>query len=161
MTLKQALRSWYMLFFQIPHLPEWVISANDFAMIERGFKHSSVRKGSFTDTDIAVYKKALREAGALTGGINYYRANFRPLFFPDKKRDEQLSDGRVRVPTLMIYGEQDAYIVPETMRDVNRFVDAPFREVRFKDCGHWIQNEAPAEVNAAIESFLDASVSAL
>jgi hypothetical protein len=44
---------------------------------------------------------------------------------------------------------------------VNRFVDAPFREARFKNYGHWIQNEAPAEVNAELMSFLAAEPSAL
>src|SRR5918911_305836 len=75
MTLKQALRSWYMLFFQIPWLPEWLISLGDFALLERTFKETVARKGAFTETDIAVYKQAFREPYALTGAINYYRAN--------------------------------------------------------------------------------------
>jgi epoxide hydrolase 4 len=162
MTLKQALRSWYMLFFQIPLLPEWLISAGDFASLERSFKHTVGRKGTFTDTDIAVYKKALREPNALTSAINYYRANFGALFFPKKKKEsEDLSDDRVRVPTLLIYGERDQFIVPETLEGVNRFLDAPFHEARFKNYGHWIQNEAPAEVNAELMSFLEAGPSAL
>src|SRR5215210_1491895 len=66
MTLKQALRSWYMLFFQLPFLPEWLISLNDFATIERSLKNAPGNKGAFTETDIAVYKKALREPNALT-----------------------------------------------------------------------------------------------
>jgi pimeloyl-ACP methyl ester carboxylesterase len=161
MTLKQALRSWYMLFFQIPVLPEWLISLNDFASVERSFKDTPGNKDAFTETDIAVYKKALREPNALTSGINYYRANFTTLFFKQKGESEELRDDRVRVPTLLIYGEQDKYIVPETLKDVNRFVDAPYREARFKNYGHWIQNEAPAEVNAELESFLDAQPSSL
>lgn len=161
LTLKQALRSWYMLFFQIPLLPEWLISANDFAAVERSFKSAPGRKDAFTDTDIAVYKKALREPNALTGGLNYYRANFRSLFFHNRKESEDLSDDRVRVPTLLIYGELDTFIVPETLEGVNRFVDAPYREARFKNYGHWIQNEAPAEVNAELASFLESQPSSL
>jgi pimeloyl-ACP methyl ester carboxylesterase len=159
MTLKQALHSWYMLFFQLPLLPEWLISLNDFASVERTLKET---KG-FTDTDIAVYKKALREPNALTSAINYYRANFAALFFQQKKKNESedLRDYRVRVPTLLIYGERDKYLVPETLRDIGRFVDAPYREARFKNYGHWIQNEASAEVNAELASFLDAQPSSL
>jgi epoxide hydrolase 4 len=157
MTLKQALRSWYMLFFQIPLLPEWLIGLNDFAAVERSFKET----GAFTDTDIAVYKKALREPNALTCAINYYRANFTSLFFKQKKEIEDLRDDRARVPTLLIYGERDKFIVPETLKDVNRFVDAPYNEARFKSYGHWIQNEAPAEVNAELARFLDAQPSSL
>jgi epoxide hydrolase 4 len=158
MTLRQALRSWYMLFFQIPRLPEWYISAGDFRAIERMFKDESVRPGSFTETDIALYKEALRQPNALTSGINYYRANVSSLFSGGgRKQDgEQMSDGRVRVPTLFIYGERDFAIVPETVRGVGDYVDAPYREVRIATSGHWVQNEVPTEVNAALGEFLDA-----
>jgi pimeloyl-ACP methyl ester carboxylesterase len=156
LTLKQALRSWYMLFFQLPWLPEWLMSANNFAAIEHAFKNTVARPGSFTDADIAVYKKALREPFALTAAVNYYRANVRQLFLSRKgNATENLSDGRVRVPTLFIYGEQDHAIVPETVRGVGDFIDAPYREVRIPTSAHWVQNEAIAEVNAALKSFLD------
>ncbi|MBA3768206.1 MAG: alpha/beta hydrolase [Acidobacteria bacterium] len=155
LTLKQALRSWYMLFFQIPWLPETLMRAGDFAAIERAFKTTVARPGSFTDADIAVYKKALREPFALTAAINYYRANFTRLFLKRRKPTEELSDGRIRVPTLFIYGEQDHAIVPETVRNVRAYIDAPYREVRIATSGHWVQNEAVAEVNTALGQFLD------
>jgi pimeloyl-ACP methyl ester carboxylesterase len=161
LTLRQALRSWYMLFFQIPLLPEWLIGLNDFASVERTFKDTPGNKNAFSNTDIAVYKKALKEPNALTSAVNYYRANVRSLFFPDRKESEDLTDDRVRVPTLLIYGELDKYVVPETLRDVGRFVDAPYREARFKKYGHWIQNEAPDEVNAELSSFLGSQPSSL
>lgn len=162
MTFRQALRSWYMLFFQIPLLPEWLISLNDFAPVERALKELPTSRDAFTNTDIALYKKALREPNALSSAINYYRANFVSLFFKQQKKEsDDLRDYSVRVPTLLIYGERDKFIVPETLRGVNRFVDAPYREARFKNYGHWIQNEAPDEINAELESFLDAQPSTL
>ena len=155
MTLRQAFRSWYMLFFQLPRLPEWFMRANDYAAVERAFKNTVARKGTFTDADIAVYKDALREPGALTAGINYYRANFFSLFFKRRRGgSEETRDGGIRVPTLFIYGEQDHAIVPETVRNVKNYVDAPYREVRLKQSAHWVQNEAVDEVNAALLSFL-------
>jgi pimeloyl-ACP methyl ester carboxylesterase len=157
LTLKQALRSWYMLFFQIPRLPEWLMSAGDFAAVERAFKNTVARPGSFTDTDIAVYKKALREPFALTAAVNYYRANFATLFLRGRgKSTEEMSDGRTRVPTLFIYGGQDHAIVPETVRNVGAYIDAPYREVRIANSAHWVQNEAVTEVNFALKTFLDA-----
>jgi pimeloyl-ACP methyl ester carboxylesterase len=154
MTFRQALKSWYMLFFQLPRVPEWLMSAKDYAFVERIFKKTVARPGAFTDTDIAVYKKALREPGALTAAINYYRANVFSMFMKKKRKQEEISDGRIRVPTLFIYGEQDHAIAPETVRDVKSFIDAPYREVRIKTSAHWVQNEAIAEVNAALQSFL-------
>jgi pimeloyl-ACP methyl ester carboxylesterase len=157
LTLKQALRSWYMLFFQIPRVPEWLISANNFALLERMFKQTIMRPGAVTETDISIYKNALRTPGALTAAVNYYRANVANLFMRRRKTEggEDLSDGRIRVPTLFIYGERDHAIVPETVRNVDAFVDAPYREVRIKTSGHWVQQEAHAEVSAALGSFLD------
>jgi pimeloyl-ACP methyl ester carboxylesterase len=156
MSFRQALRSWYMLFFQIPRLPEWLLSRQDFAALERNFKETVYRKGTFTDADIAVYKQALREEGALTAAINYYRANFVKLFRKPAKEAETFGDGRIRVPTLFIFGERDFAIIPETARGVSAYVDAPYREVRIATSGHWVQNEAAEEVNAALAQFLDA-----
>jgi pimeloyl-ACP methyl ester carboxylesterase len=155
MTLRQALRSWYMLFFQLPRLPEWLMSRNDYAFVERIFKKTVARRGAFTDTDIAVYKKALSEPGALTASINYYRANVFSMFARRRRREpEEMGNGHIQVPTLFIYGEKDHAVVPETVRDVKAFVDAPYREVRIGTSAHWVQNEAVAEVNAALQSFL-------
>lgn len=157
MTLRQALSSWYMLFFQLPRIPEWLMSAKDYAFVERIFKKTVARKGAFTDTDIAIYKKALSEPGALTAAINYYRANVFSMFMKRRRRvDEELSDGRIRVPTLFIYGEKDHAVMPETVRNLKAYIDAPYREVRIGTSAHWVQNEAVSEVNAALQSFLAA-----
>jgi pimeloyl-ACP methyl ester carboxylesterase len=104
-----------------------------------------------------MYKNALRVPGALTAAINYYRANVFNLFLRERKTEggEDLSDGRIRVPTLFIYGERDHAIAPETVRGIDRFIDAPYREVRIKTSGHWVQQEAHAEVSATLGSFLD------
>ncbi|HEX8844562.1 MAG TPA: alpha/beta hydrolase [Pyrinomonadaceae bacterium] len=154
-TLRQAFRSWYMLFFQLPRIPEWFMRASDYAAIDSAFKNTVARKGTFTDADIAVYKDALRQPGALTAGINYYRANFISLFLKRRRKStDELSDGRIRVPTLFIYGEQDHAVIPDTVRNVKNYVDAPYREVRLKQSAHWVQNEAVDEVNAALLSFL-------
>ena len=156
MSVKQALRSWYMLFFQIPRLPEWLISRNDFASLDNMFADTVMRPGTITQTDIAVYKKALREPFALTAAINYYRANVFNLFLRLKPENKGASEEAVRVPTLFIFGERDHAIVPETVRGVGRYIDAPYHEVRLATAGHWVQQEAHAEVTAALQSFLGA-----
>ncbi|MFN2456513.1 MAG: alpha/beta hydrolase, partial [Pyrinomonadaceae bacterium] len=58
-SLRQLARSWYMLFFQLPRLPEWWIGANDFARLAAMFKSTS-RRGTFTDADVELYKEALK-----------------------------------------------------------------------------------------------------
>lgn len=153
-TARQLLKSWYMFFFQLPRVPEWWISRGDFAGLEQAFKRTA-RRGTFTATDIAVLKEAMRRPGALTASINYYRANLRTMLSRWREGRPPAGGGRVRVPTLFIYGERDFAIIPDTVRNVNAYVDAPYREVRLAQSNHWVQQESPSEVNAALLSFLE------
>jgi pimeloyl-ACP methyl ester carboxylesterase len=152
MTFRQLLHSWYMLFFQLPRLPETLLKANNFAMLEKMFKETTARSEAFTDEDIEVYKEALRQPGALIAGINYYRANVLKTLFPNKA--ETPARGRIRVPTLFIYGEKDHAVLPATVRGLDRFIDAPYSELRIPDSAHWVQNEAVVEVNEELLRFL-------
>jgi epoxide hydrolase 4 len=154
LTLRQLLKSWYMFFFQLPKIPEWWISRDDFAGLEKMYR-GTARPGTFSDEDIAVLKSAAREPGALTASINYYRANFSGLLSRRFKGGEFSRQERIRVPTLFIYGERDFAVVPETVENVAAYVDAPYREVRFPEGGHWIQQEYSEEVSATLSSFLE------
>lgn len=166
-SLRQLLRSWYMFFFQLPRIPEWAIGRKDFAALNRTFRETVARKGTFSDADIEIYKEALRRPGALTAAVNYYRANVRRVMSQRKvigkpeRNGESTTDqtrlggnGRIRVPTLFIFGEQDFAILAETVSGIAKYIDAPYREVRIADVGHWVQNEAVAEVNEALIDFL-------
>jgi len=154
LTLKQFMRSWYMFFFQIPRLPEWLIARQNFRAIGRTFQEKVGRKNSFTQQDVERYKEAVRQPGALTAAVNYYRANLFDRLLVRKQTKDKQGDGRIQVPTLFIYGEQDFAIIPATVRGLEKFIDADYREVRISDSGHWVQNEAPEEVNAALLEFL-------
>lgn len=168
-SLRQLLRSWYMFFFQLPRLPEWAICRKDFAALDKTFKETVARKDTFSDEDVELYKEALRRPGAVSAAVNYYRANVRRVMSqrnasvtPETDGETETNqtkaggNGRVRVPTLFIFGEQDFAILPATVRGVGKYIDAPYRELRIADSGHWVQNEAAAEVNAALLEFLDA-----
>jgi pimeloyl-ACP methyl ester carboxylesterase len=152
LSLRQLLRSWYMFFFQLPAIPEWWIRRKDFAGLERMFRKTA-RPGTFEDRDIEVLKSAMKEPGALTAAINYYRANLGS--FLARRSGEYTKQERVRVPTLFIYGERDFAIVPETVEGVASYVNAPYTEVRLAKSNHWVQQEYPDEVNAALSSFLE------
>ena len=151
-TLKQLRASWYMFFFQIPAVPEWLLSLNDYDFLTRTLKSLS-RQRVFDQADFAAYKKSWSQPFALTGAINYYRANvFQNLF------TKQSSRGKIKVPTLFIYGEGEKAIVHETARGVERFVEAPYSELRIPNAGHWVQQEAATEVNQALRKFFADSI---
>lgn len=155
LTLRQLLRSWYMFFFQLPRIPEWWLAREDFAGLEKMFRGTS-RPGTFDERDIEVLTSAMREPGAATASINYYRANLGSFLGRGfSRRREIKKPERIRVPTLFIYGERDFAIIPETVAGVADYVDAPYTELRLAKAGHWVQQEYPAEVNAALLSFLE------
>lgn len=148
-TLKQFFASWYMFFFQIPALPEYLLKLNDYAALENALKNSTAEKGVFSDEDIAEYKKAWSEPFALTAMLNYYRANILKRFFINTPETT-----KIKVPTAFIYGEQDKAILPETVKGVSEMIDAPYEEFHIPTSGHWVQQEASEAVTQILREFL-------
>lgn len=144
-----------MFLFQLPRVPEWLISRNDFAGLDQVFKEKILRRNTFSDTDVAAYREALQKPGALTAAVNYYRANLgRLMRRKSAAPTDSKQDSRIRVPTLFIFAEQDSAILPRTVKGVSNFVNAPYSELRIPDSSHWVQNEAAEQVNAALIEFL-------
>jgi len=139
----QLLRSWYMFFFQLSWLPEAVFSAFDFRIGSRALLRSS-RPGTFSDEDLAQYRATWSQPGALTGMINWYRALFRArVKFPDKI---------VRVPTRILWGERDAFLLAEMAREsLNYCTNAEL--FTFANATHWLQHEEPARVSELLIDF--------
>jgi pimeloyl-ACP methyl ester carboxylesterase len=149
-TFKQFLASWYMFFFQIPALPEWLLSRDDFALLADGLKTSTAEPDVFTDEDIAQYKKSWREDLALSSALNYYRANvLQRIFAPGAA-----ADAKIKVPTLFIYGERDQAVLPSSVEGIGDVIDAPYSEIRIPDAGHWVQQEASEIVTDSLREFL-------
>ena len=140
---RQLLRSWYMFFFQLPWLPEAFFSAFDFRIGARALLRSS-RPGTFSDEDLAQYRAAWSQPGALNAMINWYRALFRTrVRFPDKT---------VRVPTRILWGERDAFLLPEMARESLRYC-ANANLFTFANATHWLQHEEPARVSELLIDF--------
>lgn len=151
-TFKQFLTSWYMFFVQIPMIPEWLLSRDDFALLAENLKTSTAEQGVFTDADIAEYKKAWRETDHLNSLLNYYRANVWERMFSRAN-----PESKIKVPTLFIYGEKDFAVLPETVKGVGEAIDATYSEIRIPDAGHWVQQEAAEVVTDSLREFLGES----
>jgi pimeloyl-ACP methyl ester carboxylesterase len=142
---RQVRKSWYIFFFQLPWLPELVTRRNLPRFVERGMRDSAVRKETFSDEDLHVYTEALRQPGALTATINYYRAVVR--------WGRRMPNKPITAPTLMIWGEEDRFLGKELVPGTERFV--PNLQVKYiPHCGHWVQQEAADEVKRALLDFL-------
>lgn len=144
---RQRRRSWYVYFFQLARLPEWMMTRKDGAAIKRAFHGMAVDKSNFTPGVLQLYADAGTQAGAMTAMINYYRALVR-------HRDSvDLGDAMVDVPTLMIWGEEDSALNIRCTEGTEQW--APDFELhRLPGVSHWVQQEAPERVNAILEDWL-------
>jgi epoxide hydrolase 4 len=144
-TPQQLMRSWYTFFFQVPVLPELVLQAFDYEVISNVLTGMAVDESTFTPTDIEAYKDAAAKRGALTAMLNYYRNAFSSF----QQQDWTLLD----VPTLMIWGEEDAALGKELTYGTQKFVrDCQIRYI--PNCSHWVQQERPELVNQYMREFL-------
>jgi epoxide hydrolase 4 len=145
-TPQQLLKSWYIFFFQIPRLPEFLIQSNNYRMIETSFKGMAIKKDAFSDEDINFYKGAFAKQGAVTAAINYYRNAF-------KSGIVEKNWSVLEVPTLMIWGEEDTALGKELTYGTEKYV-RDFQIRYIPNCSHWVQQEQPDLVNQYIREFL-------
>jgi pimeloyl-ACP methyl ester carboxylesterase len=140
----QLFRGWYLRFFQLPRLPESVLRRNNWAALARVLTGSS-HAGTFSDEDLARYRTAWNQPGAITGMLNWYRAILR----------HRLGDtpGRVQVPVELIWGMRDVAAGVELARQSVALCDQGHLEL-IEDATHWVQHEQPERVLQLIERFL-------
>jgi pimeloyl-ACP methyl ester carboxylesterase len=152
---RQLLRSWYMFFFQIPWLPEWFLTRNDLATLQQGFRSMVVRKDRevFSDAELVQMTRAFAQPGAMTAAVNYYRAQFRDPSGLARYGPQS----RIHCPTLLIWAQNDVALGNELTVGTEAMIAAPFEIHPVAECSHWVQQERPEEVNAALLSFLRAS----
>jgi epoxide hydrolase 4 len=147
----QARRSWYMLAFQVPLLPEWVIQMNLREFVVNGLRDQAVRKGIFTREHAQMYETALQKPGAIGAALNYYRQMFTPgAWMQNLLRPANL----IQSPTLVLWSEEDAFLSRQLVQGLEQLVAAPFALKLVPDCGHWMQQEAPQMVNRELLDFL-------
>lgn len=142
---KQMLRTWYVIFFQLPWLPERILSEDKFEVVTEMLKATS-RQGSFTEADLEQYRRAWGRPGAMTAMINWYRALLRT-------QTERLDSLQVTVPTLIIWGLYDFALEWEMARLSLEMCEVGQLET-LAEATHWVQHDEPHRVNALIQAFL-------
>jgi pimeloyl-ACP methyl ester carboxylesterase len=142
----QRQMSRYIGFFQLPWLPEFALRWANFKALTEALRQS-LRPEAFSDTDVTKYRAAWSEPGALTAMINWYRAIAR-------KRGPAERPPDVTVPVLVIWGVRDAYLVPE-LAEASAKLCANALVVPIDEATHWVQYDAPAQVNARLLAFLN------
>ncbi|MCX7172696.1 MAG: alpha/beta hydrolase [Proteobacteria bacterium] len=155
----QIAASQYMLLFREAKA-ERVMSANNFERLSTIFKQMGDGDSALTEDEQALYRAAWAQPGALTGGLNYYRAS--PLYPPSPAGDPGAAalnldptQFTVRVPTLILWGERDQALLPVLLDGIEEVVP-DVRIQRIPDGSHWVVHEYPEVVNRAIRQFAGA-----
>jgi pimeloyl-ACP methyl ester carboxylesterase len=135
---------------------EEILSRNNYAVLVGSLLEDGLKQGYFTEEDRKAYIKAWSQPGSLTGGLNYYRAAHLGPFTGES--DEVLSADpslfAVKVPTLVIWGEKDRYLLTGNLEGLDKYV--PNLTIkRIPDGSHWVIHEQPALVNAYIREFIE------
>lgn len=145
-TARQARKSWYMFFYQLPWLPERYVSHNRWQGFRDNFAHDA-RPGAFSAADIERYVEAWSRPGAGTAMINYYRATFR--------QTPQRTAAGIRpidAPTLVIWGQRDRHLGAELAEPEHGDVPRLDRVERL-DASHWVHHDEPETVNRLLAEF--------
>lgn len=150
-NMDQLRRSWYILGFQVPGIPEWLIQQNLSEFVKNLLREQAIRKGAFTREDAEIYQSALAKPGVLSAALNYYRQMLSPWSWV---RDRLNAPNPITVPTLVLWGEEDPLVTPKVTQGFERLIVAPFNLKFIPHCGHWIQQEAPQTVNRELLAFL-------
>uniref|UniRef100_A0A8C9FB75 Epoxide hydrolase 4 n=1 Tax=Pavo cristatus TaxID=9049 RepID=A0A8C9FB75_PAVCR len=145
----QLIKSGYYFFFQMPWFPEFMFTVNDFKVLKSLFTSQTTgigRKGCrLTAEDIEAYLYVFSQPGALTGPINHYRNIFSCL---------PLQQHEVIMPTLLLWGERDAFMEVEMAEITRIYVKNHFRLTILSEASHWLQQDQPDIVNKLIWTFL-------
>lgn len=133
-TSTQALRSWYMLAFQVPWLPEALVRSTGGG---RRMRRSLVDSGlPEAEADASL---AMLRAGGARGAIGWYRAL--PFGSP-------ATAAKITVPTLYVYGPEDFALGRKAADLTGRFVTGPYRYEVLEGVGHWLPEEAADTVSS-------------
>jgi epoxide hydrolase 4 len=153
----QQKASEYMLMFRSSEA-EQILSANQYDFLYKGVLNDGINQGYLTQEDCEAYLEAWSQPGAITGGLNYYRAaHIGPVTAeggPAKGNFvADLSEVTVKVPTLVIWGEKDPYLLTGNLEGLEEFV-SDLTIKRIPNGTHWVVHEKPALINDLIRGFL-------
>ena len=153
----QQKASAYMNFFRSAQA-EATLSANNYAALQNAIFKSSTKPEAFTEEDRKMYVDAWSQPGAVTGGLNWYRAaNAGPPTTNEPKRETNLAAGfdtlTVKVPTLVIWGEKDTALLTGNLEGLDKFVPQLTLK-RIPNGSHWVIHEEPELINQYIREFI-------
>jgi len=146
---RQMRKGWYILAFQIPWIPDFLLRFNRAWLVERLMLFVAGGRKVFTPDALAAYRRAAAEPGAVTAMLNWYRGMVRGGVAPEVAGKCPV----IETPTLVIWGDGDVALDVTCLDGLEAYVTHLTVE-RLPGVSHWVQEEAPERVNALIAGFL-------
>ena len=153
-NLRQLRRSWYMLFFQIPWLPEWALRRDGALVIAKTLRAASKVRTVWSREKTQPYRDSFMQPGAASAAVGYYRAGLRTG--GALRRAAQAHP--ISTPTLIIWGKADPALGFELVDEKKLapwFAPGNTPEIEFLEgIGHFVHVEAPERVSQALLRWL-------
>ena len=149
---KQLRLSWYMGFFNIPWLSDWVVQRQDYAFIRKLWRDWSPgwqpEPGVLNEVI-----QTLSQPGVRSAALGYYRA---ALSIKALLVSAEAAHYPVPVPTLALSGERDGCIASDVFEQLMVAEDFPkgLTFSRIGEAGHFLHQEQPVQVNRKIVDWL-------
>lgn len=143
----QMLKSWYIGFFQIPGLADWLLRRHNYALALR-LLQASGKKNTFSRAELADYQQAYANAGGLTGMINWYRA----LLWHRPALPANLN---LTMPVRILWGERDVALSKDMATASLAYCPRGLLTF-FPRATHWVQHDEAAAVTRALCLFFGA-----
>ncbi|HUB08083.1 MAG TPA: alpha/beta hydrolase [Myxococcales bacterium] len=152
---RQLMRSWYMFFFQIPWLPEWIITRDGASAVGRSLRGGSSIRDAWTREKTKPYQDNFLQPGAASAALGYYRAAFRSGGVALRRAAKAHP---IAVPTLILWGGEDRFLGQELLEEKKLrpfFAPGNLPKVQILEgVGHFVQVEAPERVTRALLDWL-------
>ncbi len=151
----QFRRSRYMLFFQLPFLPELALTRKGGSGVPRMLRAMAIDKTNFEREDLAPFAAAVLKPGRAAAMLGWYRSFVRAGLRAGRKGPTMFRTyGTITLPTLLLWALEDRALgYDDVVPGTDRFV--PGLEIQtIAGCGHFLQAEQPQEVNRRLVEFL-------
>jgi len=153
---RQRRASAYALRFQVPRLPERMLTRADddpvADLMQRWAGRAWARTADFAEA-VDRYRSASRIPQAAYGAMEYHRWAARSQLRPDGLRYARRMAAPITAPTLQLHGELDTCVLPSTARGSGRYVAGAYEWRELSGVGHFPQEETPDDVSAAIADW--------
>ncbi|MGP2438136.1 alpha/beta fold hydrolase [Streptomyces sp. JW3] len=143
----RAWKTWHFAFHLVPELPETLLAGREREYVGWFLKAKTLAADTFDDAEIERYAASVAADGGLRASLAYYRDAAESA----RRNHEALERQRLELPLLGISGSHGS--IPDMAASLGPWADRATGIV-VPESGHFIPDEQPAAVAAALTDFV-------